>query len=70
VTNWYLNYLDCRLKRIAYALMKVVRGSDQFPSAQDHIINMFDLGPGEIVKNDSITKYNCYRVVTGSIKAH
>lgn len=50
---------------MAYALMKVVRRDEQYSSAQEHITNMFDLGPGEIITNNSITKYNCYRVITG-----
>lgn len=71
VTNWYLNYLDCRLKRLALTTFKNAMIS-YLPAQTINnpaIVNMLDLGPGEYFKNNFIYKSTCLRVVIGSIVA-
>ena len=69
VTNWYLNYLDCRLKRLALTTFKntIHSYSSQQTINNPTLVNMLDLGPGEYFKNDFIYKSSCMRVGIGSV---
>ena len=71
VTNWYLNYLDCRLKRLALATFKstVSSYSSQQSINNPDLVNMLDLGPGEYFQNNFVYKSSCMRVVIGTIVA-
>jgi hypothetical protein len=52
VTNWKLDYLDCRLKNIAVS---------------ENNANVLDLGVGEIYLNESIMRYPCKSISIGDV---
>jgi hypothetical protein len=56
VTEWYLNYLDCRLKTLSIA----IAGTNQ---------SLYDLGPGEVIEAEVISKYPCKTITTGKLVA-
>lgn len=69
VTTWYLNYLDCRLKKMSFGIFTVIKSFQQQLNIDPSFIEeeLIDLSPGEKVMVDNINKYACYRVVFGSI---
>jgi len=70
VTTWYLNYLDCRLKKLAFgtqqALGLLISKKDLGPLISDEVL---DLGPGEQLKEGQLIKFKCSRVTFGRIIA-
>lgn len=54
VTEWYLNYLDCRLKSLTMTLARSNKA-------------ISDLGPGEVYEDEMLTKYKCKSVTVGSV---
>lgn len=71
VTNWYLNYLDCRLKRLALTTFQHTIQSLDKSQYINHpsIVNMLDLGPGEYFKQNFVYKSSCMQVAIGQIVA-
>jgi large-conductance mechanosensitive channel len=68
VTTWYLNYLDCRLKKLsfgAYNILKTLSSKTETTLVMND--ELLDLGPGEIASENKFLKYQCYRLTSGSI---
>lgn len=69
VTNWYLNYLDCRIKKLAFGSYNALTRGLPGISRAELEGESLDLGPGEIVKDKMFIKHQCYRITTGSVLA-
>lgn len=69
ITNWYLNYLDCRLKKMSYGVFNIIKSFEQQLNIPTDILEqeLVDLAPGERIVAGNMNKYACYRVVFGSI---
>lgn len=67
ITNWYLNYLDCRLKKLSFGLFQAFNNISKLSPLDQMFEEVLDLGPGEIINNDKMTKYDCFRVVVGEL---
>lgn len=69
VTSWYLNYIDCRVKKLSYSLYEVLSRIDGLSSTKglNSLSSILDLGPGEAMLGGNIIKNSCYKVVEGHI---
>jgi len=69
ITNWYTNYLDCRIKKVTlgvYNHLSVLLQKVGLPR-EELDENLLDFGPGEIIVSDKMSKYQCYLVTVGEL---
>ena len=67
VTNCYLNYLDCRIKKMSFGVFNMLKKISNNINYDIMLEDVLDLGPGEVINKDKILKYNCYKVIIGEL---